>query len=384
MAHNNTAFQQVLTPLSRHEFEKLAKHHHVGQKLRSASRWDQFCAMLMSQFTGRQSLRDIAANLLGQQNKLYHLGAKPIARSTLARINEKQPHELYQALFFKLLQRFSSSKEKHKFRFKNPLISLDASLIDLSLKIFPWATFNHEKAALKLHVGLNNANLIPEFVSLTDAKESDVSQGRVFSFKTGSIVVFDKGYADFKWYQTLTSEGVYFVTRLKRKTRYSVLDDLPTPGNSGVTSDKIIELDSPRAKQQGAPKRLRLVAYTCPETGQEYQFLTNHFNLSSKTIAAIYKDRWQIELFFKTLKQNLKIHAFVGTSRNAILTQIWIAMIAYLLLSFARHSAREGWSVQRIMRILQVSLFERCSLKTLLDPSPPDIKGKSPQLGIAW
>ena len=158
MSHHNTAFHQLLQPLSRHEFERLAKEHHHGQKFRSASRWDQFIGMAMSQLSGRQSLRDIESNLRSQQHKLYHLGAKPIARTTLARLNEQQPAELYEAVFYKLLRRCSLRSNDHKFRFKNPLYSLDASVIDLSLLLFPWAKCHQSKAAMKLHVGLNNAS----------------------------------------------------------------------------------------------------------------------------------------------------------------------------------------------------------------------------------
>lgn len=382
MSHHNTAFHQLLQPLSRHEFEKLARQHHVGQKLRSASRWDQFIGLSMSQISGRQSLRDIESNLLSQQSKLYHLGAKPIARTTLARLNEKQPHELYQAVFYKLLARCSTRSAAHKFRFKNPLYSLDASVIDLSLKLFPWAQCHQTKAAVKLHVGLNNASLIPEFVALSDGKENDLIQGRQFTFPKGSIVAFDKGYVDYGWYGSLTKQGVNFVTRIRPKAVYSVLKAHQVNPKSQVAYDQTIQLDSQHAKKQGVPK-LRLVGYDCPETKRHYRFLTNNFKLAASTIAAIYKDRWQVELFFKAIKQNLQIKAFLGTSRNAILTQIWIAMINYLLLAYVQHCARKGWTVQRILRVIQVSLFERKSLNELLNPVPPDKQKSDPQMRIA-
>jgi len=220
LSHNNTAFHQLLKPLSRHEFEGLAKAHHSGQKLRSTSRWDQFIAMAMSQLCGRQSLRDIESNGQSQQQKLYHLGAKPIAKTTLARLNENQSCELYHSLFYKLLGRFNRQPSSHKFRFKNPLYSLDASLIDLSVNIFPWALCNKDKAAVKLHVGLNHAGTIPEFVALSEGKEGDLIEGRKFDFPKGSIVAFDKGYVDYKWYKSLTDKGVFFVTRLRPNSVY--------------------------------------------------------------------------------------------------------------------------------------------------------------------
>ena len=382
MSHSNTAFHQLLKPVLRHEFEGLAAKHHIGQKLRSASRWDQFIGMLMSLLSGRQSLRDIQSNLEAQQHNLYHLGAKPIAKSTLARLNDQQPAELYESLFYKLLHQLKRQPGKHKFRFKNPLYSMDASAIDLSLKLFPWAAHRDDTANVKLSVGLNHSTEVPEFVALSDGNENDMVEGRKFCFPKGSIVAFDKGYVDYEWFGSLTRQEVSFVTRLRAKAVYHVVEHLDITPDTGVTSDQIIELTSAHAKKRGAPI-LRRVGYKDPETGRFYQFLTNNFKLAASTIAAIYKDRWRVEIFFKTIKQNLKIKHFVGRSRNAILTQIWIAMIAYLLTSFTRFCAKAGWTVQRIMRVLQVSLFERKPLKQLLDPDPP-IKQKShPQMRMA-
>lgn len=382
MSHSNTAFHQLLKPLSRHEFEAEAKKHHVGQKLRSASRWDQFIGMAMSQLSGRQSLRDIQSNLESQQHKLYHLGAKPIARSTLARLNEQQPAALYEQIFSRVLKRCQSIPGQHKFRFKNPLYSLDASAIDLSLSIFPWAAHRDDTANVKLSVGLNHGTHVPEFVALSDGQENDMVQGRRFEFPKGSIVAFDKGYVDYQWFKSLTDKGVFFVTRLRGNAVYRVEERRYADQNKGVQSDHIIQLSSAHALKRGAP-RLRRIGYRDATTGKFYEFLTNNFQLAAATIAAIYKDRWQVELFFKAIKQNLKINAFVGTSRNAVLTQIWIAMITYLLLAFARHSAKAGWTVQRMMRVIQLNLFERRSLKAILMPDPPDHKKSEPQMRLA-
>lgn len=381
LSHHNTAFQQLLKPLSRHEFEGLAKQHHVGQKLRSASRWDQFIGMAMSQLSGRQSLRDIQSNLEAQQHKLYHLGAKPIARTTLARLNEKQPAELYEALFHKLLGRCKNQPGKHKFRFKNPLYSLDASALDLSMKLFPWAAHRDDTANVKLSVGVNHATDIPEFVALSDGNENDMVEGRRFSFPKGSIVAFDKGYVDYEWFGSLTKQGVSFVTRLRSKAVYRVLERRPVATQSSVTSDQVIALSSAHAIKRGAP-RLRRVGYRDPDTGKHYEFLTNNFTLAATTIAGIYKDRWKVELFFKAIKQNLKIKAFVGTSKNAVLTQVWIALIVYLLVAFARYSAKEGWTVQRMLRVLQLNLFERKALAQIFNPSPPPNQKDLPQMRL--
>lgn len=382
MSHNNTAFHQLLKPLSRHEFEAEAKKHHTGQKLRSATRWDQFIGMAMSQLSGRQSLRDIQSNLEAQQHKLYHLGAKPIARSTLARLNEQQPAELYEAMFYRLLSHCKGMPSKHKFKFKHPLYSLDASAIELSLNAFPWAAHRDDTANVKLSVGLNHGTHVPEFVAISDGQENDMIQGRQFDFPKGSIVAFDKGYVDYEWFKSLTDKGIFFVTRLRAKAVYTIKERRELVAGSGVTSDQLIQLNSAHALKRGAPL-LRRIGYRDAETGKFYEFLTNQMTLSAATIAAIYKDRWQVELFFKAIKQNLKIKAFVGTSRNAVLTQIWIAMIVYLLVAFARHSARAGWTVQRILRVIQLNLFERRRLRDILNPDPPRHKKSEPQMRFA-
>ena len=382
MSHQNTVFHQLLKPILRQDFERLANQHHHGQKLRSATRWDQFIAMLMSQLSCRQSLRDIQSNLESQQEKLYHLGAKKIARSTLARINEEQPASLYQQLFSNLLKHCENSKIAHKFRFKNPLYSLDASHIDVSLSLCAWAKVHESKASIKLTVGLNHSNTIPEFVALGNGIENDMVQGRPLKFPSGSIVVFDKGYVDYQWFAEMTDEKVSFVTRLRPKTVYQVKSKNKILTCKGILADESIELCSDYAKKRGAPKLLRRIEFYDKAKKRTFEFLTNNFHLAASTIAAIYKDRWKVELFFKAIKQNLKLKAFIGRSRNAILTQIWIALIAYLLVSFAKHLAQEGWTVQRMLRIIQVNLFERKYLKSLFSPDKRSIKQEEPQLRL--
>ena len=380
MSHQNTVFHQLLKPILRQDFERLAKLHHSGQKLRSATRWDQFVAILMSQLSCRQSLRDIQSNLESQQEKLYHLGAKRIARSTLARLNEEQPASLYQQLFTQLLQRCENSKTAHKFRFKNPLYSLDASHIDLSLSLCEWAKVHESKASIKLSVGLNHSNTIPEFVALGDGIENDMVQGRAFKFPAGSIIVFDKGYVDYQWFAQLTLQKVSFVTRLRPKTVYQVKSSRSVLETKGIIADECIELSSAHAKKRGAPELLRRIEFYDTDKKRTFEFLSNNFHLAASTIAAIYKDRWKIELFFKAIKQNLKLKSFLGRSRNAIQTQIWIALIAYLLVNFAKHMAQEGWSVQRLLRIIQVNLFERKLLRSLFVPDKKWRKQEEPQL----
>ena len=382
MSHHNTALHQLLKPVSRHEFESLSQKHHVGQKLRTTSRWNQFVGLMVAQLSGRQSLRDIQANLEAQRSKLYHIGAQPIARSTLARLNEKQPAELYQTLFGKLLNRCKGHVTgKHKFQFKNPLYSLDASAINLSLNLFPWAAHRDDTANVKLSVGLNHGTMIPEFVALSDGQENDMVEGRKFDFPKGSIIAFDKGYVDYEWFKSLTDRGIFFVTRLRAGSVYNVTNSYPVDESTGILKDEDIQFSSAHAQKRGAPA-LRRVVYYSKETGKTYEFLTNHFRLAAKTIAGIYKDRWQVELFFKSIKQSLHIRAFLGTSRNAVLTQLWVAMITYLLVAYARYAAQAGWTVYRMLRVLRLNLFERKTLQEVLNPSPPDPKENEPQMRL--
>jgi len=224
---------------------------------------------------------------------------------------------------------------------------------------------------------------LPEFVALSDGNENDRVQGRKFNFPKKSIVAFDKGYNDYGWFKELDEQRVSFVTRLQVKSVYEVLKSHSVIAVKGIISDQTIRFNSAHALKKDVPK-LRLVTYYDREGDKTYEFLTNNFTLCATTIAAIYKDRWQVELFFKAIKQNLKIKAFVGLSRNAVLTQIWIAMITYLLLSYARHSAKTGWTVQRILRVIQFNLFERKNLRRILKPDPPRHKKSEPQMRIAF
>jgi len=382
MAHSSTVLAQMLKLLPRHEFDALAREHHEGRKLRKISRWAQFVAMASAQLTGRASLRDLLGNLAAQSSKLYHLGLGLISRSSLARTNEKQPWTLYEALFFKLLSRCQQHAPGHGFRFKNKLFSLDASTIDVCLSMFPWARFRQAKGAIKLHVGLDHAGMLPTFVSITDGKTHDVTAGRALALPSGSIVAFDRGYTDYTWYNQLNDRGISFVTRQKRNARYRVIERRKIKAGQNLTCDQTIELTS--AKGKTCPIPLRRVGYHDPETGKKYVFLTNNFKLAAATIAAIYKSRWQIELFFKWIKQNLKIKTFLGTSKNAVMTQIWIAMCVYLLLAYLKFVSRSGRSLQQILRLLQLNLFERRSLLELVDDSPPDPEPPSRQHALVF
>ena len=369
MAHNNTVFSQLLKLVSRHEFESLAKQHHSGRSFRKASRWSQFVTLMMAQLSGRSSLRDIIENMTAQKHRLYHLGSAMLSRSNLSRMNNDKPYQLYESLFGRLLARCQSVVPGHNFRFKNPLYSLDATTIDLCLEMFPWADFRTTKGAVKIHVGLNHAGYLPEFVTVTEGKKQDVTIGRMLQFPKGSIVAIDKGYNDYAWYKELTNKEIFFVTRLKTNAKYRIVARRSVLKHKGLTSDQTIEFTGVQTAKK-CPIELRRIGYRDPESGKHYVFLTNNFSLAAKTIADIYKSRWQVELFFKWIKQNLKIKSFVGTTKNAVLTQIWIAMCAYLLVAFLKFQSGLHKSLQQILRILHLNLFEKRDLMALLWNDP--------------
>ena len=369
MAHHNTVFAQLLKYVPRHEFETLANQHHCGRSFRTASRWSQFVTLAMAQLAGRNSLRDIVENISAQAHRLYHLGSAKLTRSNLSRINEDKPYALYEALFGKLLNRCQGMTPGHDFRFDNPLYSLDASTIDLCLSAFPWANFRTTKGAIKLHIGLNHAGYLPEFVTITDGKTSDIEAGRALEFPRGSMVAIDRGYNDYAWYNQLTEKGIFFVTRLKSNAKTRVVSRRPVLSSKGLSSDQSIEFTGALTAKK-CPSQLRRIGYRDQETGKHYVFLTNNFKLAARTIADIYKARWQVELFFKWIKQNLKIKSFVGTSKNAVMTQIWIALCVYLLLAFIKFQSKLKKSMQQILRLLQLNLFEKRDLMALLRGEP--------------
>jgi len=373
MAHHNTVFSQILKLVPRHEFETLAKAHHQGRSFRTASRWSQFVCLSMAQLTGRNSLRDMVENISAQAHRLYHLGSAKLSRSNLSRINEDKPYELYEALFGKLLKRYQSHVPQHQFTFKNKLYSLDASTVDLCLSMFPWAKFKSTKSAVKLHVGLNHQGYLPEFVTITEGNVADITIGRTLEFPKKSIVVIDRGYVDHLWYKRLTQKGIFFVTRLKVTAKFRTLKRHTVDKTTGLTSDQTIQFVS-KDKPYKCPIPLRRIGYRDPKTGKHYSFLTNNFELPAKTIADIYKSRWQVELFFKWIKQNLKIKSFIGTSKNAVMTQIWVALCMYLLLAFLKFQSKLRKSMQQILRLLQLNLFEKRDLMALLKGDPPIVR----------
>jgi len=377
MAHSNTIFHQLVQLIDRHDFRKLENQYKPKRKYRRLDRWNQLCVMLFAQITYRSSLRNIVAHFRFQSKRLYHIGLLAVKRSTLSDANANRDPKLFEALFGLLYQKCASIAPSHKFRFKNKLYSLDASTIDLCLNLFSWAKFRKTKAGIKLHTLLDHDGHLPAFVQVTDAKVHEIRVAKTLNLPAGSIVAVDKAYIDFDWLFNLHRNRSYFVTRIKTNTRYRIIERRKALKSKGLTSDQTIILTGTKADR--CPIKLRRIGYKDPKTQKQYFFFTNNFKLAAKTIADIYKQRWQIETFFKWIKQHLKIKTFFGTSRNALLTQIWTALIALMILALYKFRARLGLSLSEILQLLQLNFFEKRNLWALLDEDKP-CKPKDNQL----
>src|SRR6202166_984794 len=364
-------FSQVLKLFSRGDFEKAVKEHKAERHARGFTSWGQFMAMLFCQLGRAHSLREICGGLACCEGQLKHVGV-PVApkKSTLAYANEHRPWELYQTVFeqtlLKCQELVSSQGGRKKLRFKNTLMRLDGSIIDLSMSMFDWAKFRRTKGAIKLHLLLDHDGYLPSFGVVTEGKTSEIKVARTIRFDPGTILAIDRGYVDYEWFRELTQEEVYFVTRMKEKAVYEVKEELQVPQNSHVVSDQIICF--PRLAREGEdPVLFRRVEIWDKDKQESIVFLSNLLAFGATTIAAIYKDRWQVELFFKALKQTLKIKTFVGTSANAVKTQVWTALIAMLLLRFLQLRARFGWALSNLLALLRQQLFVHRDLWTWLD-----------------
>ena len=387
-------FSQVLRLFSRGSFEKAVKQHKAERHARGFTSWGQFVAMLFCQVGRAHSLREICGGLACCEGQLKHLGV-PVApkRSTLAYANEHRPWELYQTVFEQTLSQCQelvrSQGGRKKFRFKNKLMSLDGSIIDLSVSMFDWAKFRRTKGAIKLHLLLDHDGYLPSFAVVTEGKTSEIKVARTLRFAPGTILAIDRGYNDYEWFRELMQEEVYFVTRMKEKAVYEVKAELQTPQNSKVVRDQIIYF--PRLAREGEePVLFRRVEIWDAEKEEAVVFLSNLLAFGATTIAAIYKDRWQIELFFKSMKQALKIKTFVGTSANAVRTQVWTALIAMLVLKYLQLKSQFPWSLSTLAALLRQQLFFYRDLWVWLDDpfqSPPALAGVHDdvqQLKITW
>src|SRR5881409_1170803 len=379
MTRFSSIFSQLLQLFPRLEFEQAVKEHHAERSAKGFSSWGQFVAMLFCQLGRAHSLREICGGLASCEGKLKHLGVSEAPKkSTLAYANEHRPWKLYQTVFGQLLEKCQStvaeSGWKKKFRFKNKLTSLDSSTIDLCVSLYDWAKFRRTKGAVKLHLLLDHDGYLPSVAVITERRRHDVRVARTLRFAPGTILVMDRGYVDYAWFGQLTTDEVFFVTRLKDNALYEVVERRAVPERSHVRRDEVIRLTGVAAATK-CPHPLRRVEVVAPATGDVLVFVTNHLAFGATTIAAIYKDRWQVELFFKALKQNLKIKTFVGTSANALKVQVWTALIAMLVLKYLQLRSRFGWSLSNLVALLRMNLFTHRDLEAWLNEPfgvPPD------------
>jgi hypothetical protein len=383
MSHYTTVLNEMLNLLPRHQFEAMVRKYDSDRYVKCFNSWHQLVTMLYAQSSGKQSLRDIQRGLEANPARLYHLGLPAIKRSTLSDANSNRSYKVFEGFFYKLLDRCQEVTPKHKFRFKNPLHSIDATTIDLCLSVFPWAKFRRAKGGIKLHYDFNHAGMIPEFLRVTDAKQHEIRVAKqFFDITPDSIYCMDKGYTDFAWYRLIHDEGAFFVTRAKNNLDYRFIGQHNEANKKGVLSDDLIALEGFYSNQD-YPHPLRLIHYYDAETDKELVFLTNNMRLSALTIAQIYKARWQIEIFFKWIKQNLKIKTFLGTSENAVLTQIWVAMCYYLLLTFIKFQTNYKHSLFYLHRVIRETLLARCTIIDLLKATAtviPKLTRDDPQL----
>ena len=364
-----SCFSQLLSLIDRAAFARAVKQHQAERGAKGFSCWEQFVAMLFCQMGAAHSLREICGGLATAMGKLVHLGLRQApTRSTLAYANTHRPWQLYQTVFEDLLkscQALAATKQR-RFRFKHPLRSLDATVIELCVKVFDWARFQRTKGAIKLHLQLDHQGCLPCWALVTDGDTNEVRIAQKLVFAPGTIVVVDRGYLDYALYERWSTAGVYFVTRSRTNMVYEVIEKRAVPTRGAVVSDEKIQLTSEHARER-CPGPLRQVVVWDAEHERELVFLTNVWHLAASTIGAIYKQRWQIELFFKALKQNLKIKTFVGTSENAVQVQIWTALIAMLLVKFLLLKSTWAWSLSNLAAMLRFNLLSYRDLWAWLD-----------------
>jgi hypothetical protein len=372
-------FSQILQLIPRLSFEAKVREHRAERHARGFGSWTQLIAMLFGQLGHAQSLREITGGLAACEGKLRHLGvSEPPKRSTLSYANEHRPWELYRSVFYDLVEHCQGEAAGHrrKFRFKHKLLSIDSTTIALSLSMFDWAQYKRSKGAVKLHLVLDHDGYLPQYAVISDGKEADIRAAKKMSFTPGTMLVFDRGYADYDWWLSLEQQKVCFVTRLKDKADYVVMEKRKVPESGPIRNDEVICLMKLAA--EGKECFLRRIEVWVEEKQEMMVFVTNNLKLAASTIAAIYKERWQIELFFKALKGSLKVKTFVGTSENAVQTQIWTALITMLLVKYLQLRSTFAWSLSNLVALLRQQLFVYRDLMSWLnDPfqAPPALAG---------
>jgi len=353
-------FVQILKVIPRGSFEQLARKHGNERHARGFTSWQQLVAMLFCHIGRAQSLREIEHGLRSAEGKLNHLGIDVPCRSTLAYANRHRPWQLFESVFYQVLEQCRDARPgRHALRFKNPLLSIDSTTVELVSEMFSWAKYNKSKGAIKLHLMLDHDGLLPTYAVVTDLRTGDITVGRTLRFDAGAVVVFDRGYIDYEWLRSLDARGVFFVTRLKKTARFTVVEERIPPRSRTVVRDQLVDVTHVRRSTRGGfvPLRLRRIEVIDPDTGARLVFYSNLMHFGATTISRIYKQRWQIELFFKALKQNLKIKTFIGTSANALRIQLWTALIAMLLIRYLKLKSASPVSLSNLVAMLRFHLF---------------------------
>ena len=377
MHAGKTVFAQVTEWIHPERFRRCVNRYGGNYKLRDFSCWDQFLAMAFAQITFRESLADIEICLQSRRDQLYHLGFRArVAHSTLADANRTRDWRIYADLAQGLIGRARKlyAKEPLGVELEQTVYALDSTTIDLCLSLFPWARFRSTKAAIKLHTLLDVRGPIPTMIAISDGKMADVRILDQLVPEPGAFYAMDRGYVDFERLYYVTLAGAFFVTRTKAGIQFNRLESRPVDRTTGLRSDHIVWLTNPQSVAH-YPERLRRVSYRDPEDGKVLIFLTNNFDLPALTIAHLYKLRWRVELFFKWIKQNLRIKHFFGTSDNAVKTQVWIAICVYVLVAIIRKELRLEASLSQILQVLSVNVFEQVTLAELLAKVEPEDEG---------
>ena len=369
MYQGQTVFTQIMNHLPKYSFTKYVNKYKGNYKVQSLHCWEQFLVMSFAQLTYRESLRDIESCLRAMNKKLYHMGiSSKISRSTLATANKKRDWRIYHDFAMVLIKRAKDLyKNENLFEeLDQTVYALDSSTIDLCLTLFPWAKYKKTKSAIKLHTLLDLQNNIPSFIYITDGSVHDVNILDILVAEVGAYYVMDKGYIDFQRLYNLNQGNAYFVTRAKTNMKFRRLYSNKVDKTTGVLCDQIILLTTPKTKEK-YPDKLRRIKYFNSEINKKFVFITNNFSLPSTTIANLYKQRWQIELFFKWIKQHLRIKSFYGTSPNAVKTQIWIAVSTFVLLAIIKKQLKIEVSLYTFLKVISISIFEKIPIKQLFD-----------------
>ena len=366
----NTVLSQILQLICQYRFKKCVDQYEGDKYTKRFSCWQQLIVLLFAQAKSLTSLRDIELSLKSHMKKWYHIGLKTVAKSTLSDANNNRSADIFRDTFYSLLEKCRELSPRHGFRFKNPLYSFDSTLIDVCLSLYPWATYRTKKGAFKVHTLLDHNGYLPSFMVITDGKTHDINVVKDGSYgfpslSPDSILLIDRAYIDYNWLYSLNRSKLFFVMKAKSNMKYTVLGQQEVTKNKGIVSDCLIML-SGVASNENYPDKLRMVTYIDQETGELHVFITNNFKLAARTIADLYKSRWAIEIFFKWIKQNLKIKSFLGTSKNAVMTQIWAAMIYYLLLSFIKFQTKCRHSLHELTRIVGELLLDTVFLIEIL------------------